>query len=107
MKVTKLSDMHRGWYVGDFTPAVLRTDRFEVGIITRLKDEVHPKHYHKESTEINCLIKGKMILNGQQLEPGDIFTLDPMEVADAQFLEDCTIVVARTASVPGDKYVQE
>ena len=30
MDVTKLKDMHRGWFIGIFDPSVLNTEDFEV-----------------------------------------------------------------------------
>lgn len=96
--------MWRGWFIGDFDPSVYRTKDFEVGIIKHLKGETWPKHYHKAATEINCLISGKMIVQGKEITPGNIFIFEPMEIADPVFLEDCTIVVVKTASIKGDKY---
>jgi hypothetical protein len=104
MKTHKLSKMYRGWFVGNFDPCAFKTPEFEVGILKHLKGEIWPKHYHKVATEINCLISGKMVIQGTELEPGDIFIFDPMEVADPIFLEDCTIVVIKTPSLKGDKY---
>jgi hypothetical protein len=68
----KLSDMYRGWCVGDFEPSLLRTKDFEVGVLLHPKGEKWPKHYHKEAIEINVLISGKMIINGKSLTSGDI-----------------------------------
>ena len=34
MKVFNIEDMRGGWFVGDFDPSILRTDKFEVGIGT-------------------------------------------------------------------------
>ena len=105
MRVHKLSDMFRGWFIGDFDPSVLRTDEFEVGILTHPKGERWPKHYHKEAIEINVLLEGRMECGGQTLEAGDIFILDRGEVADPEFLEDCKIVCVKTPSIPTDKYL--
>jgi len=104
MKTTKLSDMWRGWFIGDFEPSVLRTKDFEVGVLTHLKGEQWPKHYHKIATEYNVLIKGSMRIADKLLEPGDIFWFDPTEPADPEFLEDCTVVCVKTPSIIGDKY---
>lgn len=104
MKISKLKDMTRGWFIGDFEPSVYKTRNFEVGILNHKKDEKWAAHYHKESTEINCLIQGKMIIQNTTINSGDIFILEPNEIADPKFLEDCTIVVVKSASVIGDKY---
>lgn len=104
MKTARLDNMVRGWFIGNFEPSVLKTENFEVGILSHKKDEVWPKHIHKISTEYNVLIKGKMFICGQYIEPGTIFIIEPNEIADPVFLEDCTVVTVKAPSVKGDKY---
>jgi hypothetical protein len=101
----KLNNMTRGWFIGDFEPSLLKTKDFEVGILTHKKGEEWPKHYHKIATEYTVLISGSMTICGELIEPGTIFILEPNEIADPVFHEDCTVVVVKTPSVVGDKYV--
>lgn len=105
MKIEKLSNMVRGWVIGNFDPSVLKTDLFEVGILTHKKDEVWPVHYHKISKEYNILISGKMKICGEEIIPGDIFIIEPNEIADPIFYEDCTVVCIKVPSVPSDKHL--
>lgn len=104
MKTAKINDMVRGWFIGDFEPSVLRTKDFEVGILSHKKGEIWAAHYHKIATEYNILISGKMYIQGTYIEPGTIFILEPNEIGDPIFLEDCTVVTVKTPSVIGDKY---
>lgn len=104
MKKHKLREFWRGWFIGNFEPAVLKTDKIEVGVLTHLKGESWPKHYHAEATEYNVLIKGLMKLNGEFINEGDVFIIEPNEVADPEFLTDCTLVCVKAPSLPGDKY---
>ena len=53
MKIKKINDMWRGWFIGDFEPSVLKTNEFEVGVLTHKKGEKWPKHYHNIATEYN------------------------------------------------------
>jgi quercetin dioxygenase-like cupin family protein len=101
----KLSNMTRGWFIGDFEPSVLKTKDFEVGILTHKKGEEWPKHYHKIATEYTVLLSGSMTICGELIEAGTIFVLEPGEVADPVFHEDCTVIVVKSPSVIGDKYV--
>jgi hypothetical protein len=39
-----------------------------------------------------------MTLQGQMLMSGDIFTLEPYEIANPEFLTDCEIVCVKTPS---------
>ena len=63
-----------------------------------------PAHYHKEGIEYNILISGKMVIQGTELNAGDVFVLDRYEVADPVFLEDCKVVCVKTPSIPSDKF---
>ncbi len=104
MKRHKLEEFWRGWIIGNFEPSLLKTDMFEVGVLTHKKGEVWPKHYHKVGTEFNILLEGKMIIQGQEITKHDVFVFEPNEVADPVFLEDCVVVCIKTPSLPGDKY---
>lgn len=104
MKVHKITEFFRGWFIGNFNPSVLNTKDFEVGLLTHKQGEHWPKHYHALATEYNLLISGKMIIKQTNIEPGDIFIIEPNEIADPIFLEDCTVLCIKTPSVPGDKY---
>jgi quercetin dioxygenase-like cupin family protein len=102
--VKRIEDFTRGWLMGDFEPSLVRTKDFEVGILTHKKDEIWPKHYHKLADEYNVLVKGKMSVNGIELNTGDVFVIEKGEVSEPKFLEDCTVLVIKVPSVIGDKY---
>jgi quercetin dioxygenase-like cupin family protein len=104
MKVHRGQTWTGGWFVGDFEPSAYKTEKFEVCLKRHPKGERWPKHYHKVATEINYLIRGKMTILGQALAEGDVFVIDPGEIADPEFLEDCEIIVIKTPSLKKDKY---
>ncbi len=99
-----MKDMKGGWFVGNFEPSVYKTEQSEVAYARHDKGQKWDTHYHKKSTEINYLIRGTMKIQNRLLTPGDIFVLKPYEIADPEFLEDCELIVVKTASVIGDKY---
>jgi len=107
MKRFKLDDMTRGWLMGDFEPAVLRTKDFEVCLTTHSKGQEWPVHTHKIATEYNVMICGKLSINGEVFEQDDIFVIEAGEMAEAKFLEDCRVLVIKVPSVIGDKYEAE
>jgi quercetin dioxygenase-like cupin family protein len=104
MKKRNLSEFWRGWFIGNFEPSLFKTNEFEVGVLTHLKDEIWGKHFHKLATEFNVLLKGEMELCGELINEGEIFILEPGEVADPVFKTDCVILCIKTPSIPGDKY---
>jgi len=104
MIISDLKNMFRGWFIGNFEPSIYKTDNFEVALLFHPKGEKWHKHYHNEAVEIKVIISGNMIINGKNLSPGNIFLLEKNEIAEPEFLEDCTIVCVKTPSIPGDKY---
>jgi quercetin dioxygenase-like cupin family protein len=104
MDILKMKDMKGGWFIGNFKPTAFKTEEFEVCYKQHTKGEQWDTHYHKEGTEINYLVDGKMIIQNKQLNKGDIFILHPFEIADPIFLEDCTVLIIKTPSKPGDKF---
>jgi len=98
MKIDKIDNMKGGWFVGNFEPTAYKTTEFEVSYKVHTKGERWGYHYHTEVTEINYLVKGTMILQDQVLTSGDIFTLEPYEIADPEFITDCELVVVKTPS---------
>lgn len=103
MRVERIENMTGGWFVGNFSPTCHNTD-FEVSYKVHPRGQIWDTHYHTEVTEINLLIRGKMVLQGKELLSGDIFVLDPYEIADPEFLEDCEIVCVKSKSI-NDKVV--
>lgn len=97
--------MKGGWFIGNFDPSVFRTSDFEIGYKFHSKGEIWDVHYHKRAVEITYIIKGKMKIQNKLLTSGDIFTIFPGEIADPEFLEDCEVVIIKTPSIVGDKYI--
>ena len=93
----------RGWIIGNFEPSILKTEKYEFGKLLHKKGEYHQFHYHKNSIEYNYLINGNMLINNRKLESGDLFIINKFEIACPKFLEDCTIIVVKVPSSPGDK----
>jgi quercetin dioxygenase-like cupin family protein len=107
VKRFNIADMKGGWFIGDFTPAVLKTKGFEVCYKVHPKGEVWDKHYHKEAEEINYLIRGEMKINSEIVKAGEIFVFEKGEVCDPTFLTECELIVVKVPSVIGDKYIVE
>lgn len=108
MKLYRYEDMKGGWFVGAFTPTAFHTDACEVSLKVHPKGERWPAHYHRIVTEVNLLIDGVVLLQDRALGSGDIFVLDPYEVADPTFLSDCRIVCVKLpGGIGNDKVIVE
>lgn len=104
MEVTKITDYVGGWVIGDFSPSILRTKDWELGIKLHKKHEYWAPHTHKVATEYNILISGKMTIQNKELVAGDVFVFQPGEASNPTFQEDCMVVTCKCPSVIGDKY---
>jgi mannose-6-phosphate isomerase-like protein (cupin superfamily) len=105
MKTYRIENSIGGWYVGNFPNAAYQTKGLEVSFKIHKQGENWDWHYHEHLDEINLLIRGTMIIQGKKLIPGDIFILEPLEIADPDFLEDCEIVCVKVPNFTNDKVV--
>ena len=97
--------MYYKYYILNIIIILYITKDFEAGYLLHKKGEQWDVHFHKYMTEVNFLVKGKMILNDIELNEGDIFIIDKYEIACPIFLEDCYIFVLKVPSVVGDKII--
>lgn len=105
VQIRKIAEFKGGWFCGDFNPAIYKTKQFEVGTTLHKKGESWPKHYHQVADEITLLIQGQMLINGKLVNEGDVFFIPAGLVTEPKFLTDCKVVVIKTPSIPGDKYI--
>jgi hypothetical protein len=104
VKRSNLNDSgDRGWFIGDFPEAVLRTKDFEVCYQDNPTGH-SPTHYHKELTEVTLVISGRALVNGQIFSAGDIYVLEPGDINQLEYLEPTQVVTIKTPSIPSDKY---
>lgn len=104
MKLGRIEDMIGGWFVGNFEPAVFKTEEFEVCYKVHHKGQKWEAHYHT-GVEINYLIRGKMKCSGVELNEGDIFLVEPYEICSPEFLDRCELIVIKVPSNVNDKFI--
>jgi hypothetical protein len=107
MKVSKLENMVKGWFVGDFYPTLLQTNDVEVAVKEYSKGAYEEKHYHKIAIEITVIISGCVKMNGVTYKKGDIITIESNEVTDFEVLEDAVTTVVKYPGATDDKYLGE
>ena len=105
MEKYKLADMTKGWFVGDFEPTVIRTNDCEVGVKRYSSGTKEAAHYHKEAEELTIVISGRVRMNNDIFEEGDIIKVLRDEIIEFEALEDSITVVYKSISVVGDKYI--
>ncbi|ADD69441.1 conserved hypothetical protein [Denitrovibrio acetiphilus DSM 12809] len=107
MKISKLDDMFKGWFVGNFDPTLLKTNDVEVAVKSYKKGDYEEAHFHKIATEITVIVSGKVKMNGQTYVAGDIIVIEPNESTDFEALEESVNVVVKHPGANDDKYLVE
>lgn len=105
MKSAKLSEMTKGWFVGNFEPSLLKTNDVEIAVKTYKKGEKENAHYHKIATEITTVISGKVRMFDKIWNAGDIIVVEPNDVTDFEALEDSVNTVVKIPGANNDKYI--
>jgi len=105
MKTFKESEMHRGWFVGSFSPTCLDTDGAEVAVKRYKKGESEPAHHHKVASELTFVVSGRVSMNGVEYSQGDIVLVEKGDSVSFKALEDSVNVVVKAPCVKGDKYL--
>lgn len=104
MKHHRLDNMVKGWFVGDFDPAVIRSPNVEVGVKCYKAGDREDEHHHKVATEITAIVSGSVSMLGRTWVSGDIITIEKGEATSFEALTDTVTVVVKLPSVRGDKY---
>ena len=106
MRIEKLGDMVGGWFVGDFSPAVLNSEAFEVAVKRYRAGDREACHCHRQARELTLIVSGEVRMNGVLCRADDIVVLEPGEWADFVAVTDAVNVVVKTPSVRGDKFLK-
>lgn len=104
MKLYRLADMTKGWFVGDFAPTAYRTGDVEVAVKPYRAGDTEGRHLHKLATELTLILDGEVEMSGMHYKSGDIVLIEPGEATDFKAITDVTTVVVKVPSVKGDKY---
>ena len=107
MKMARLDDMVKGWFVGNFEPTLYRTNDVEAAVKCYQAGDREYAHYHKIATEFTVIISGRVRMGGAECGPGDIIVIEPGETTDFLALTDTVNVVLKLPGVNNDKYTAE
>ena len=107
MKSGRLSQMKRGWFVGNFEPSVYRTPHCEVAIKQFHLGDKEQAHYHKVATEVTLVVSGQVKMFNKIWVAGDIVVVEPGDVTSFEALSDSVLSVVKVPAVVDDKYIVE
>lgn len=107
MRVSKLSDMKGGWFIGNFEPSLYKTNDCEVAVKTYKKGDCEEAHYHRIATEYTIVTSGKVKMFDTEFVQGDIIIVEPGDATAFEALEDTTNVVVKIPGANNDKYLVE
>lgn len=105
MIVDNLSNMTKGWFIGNFEPSLFKTNNVEVAVKSYKAGDHEDKHYHKIATEYTVIIDGEVEMNGVRYKAGDIIVMEPGESTDFTAVTDSTNVVVKIPGANNDKYL--
>jgi quercetin dioxygenase-like cupin family protein len=107
MKTAKLSEMTKGWFVGNFTPSLFKTNDVEVAVKEYKAGDSEAAHYHKIATEITVVTQGEIEMNGVIYKQGDIIVVEPNETVSFRAVTDAMNTVVKIPGANNDKYLGE
>lgn len=107
MKIEKLENFTKGWFVGNFNPSLYKTNHVEVAVKQYKEGDYEKKHYHKIATEITVIISGKVKMNGKVYENQDVIVTSPGESTDFLAMTDAITTVVKIPGANNDKYMGE
>lgn len=107
MRTGRLEDMVKGWFVGNFSPSMYKTNEVEVAVKTYKAGDSEKKHFHKLATELTLILSGSVRMFDRIYKAGDIVVVEPFEATDFYAIEDTTNVVVKIPGANNDKYEVE
>ena len=103
MIVNKIEEFTKGWFVGDFSPALIHSKDYEIAVKWFKAGESEPLHKQNTATEITVVITGQIRLGDEIFFKGDVITIPPGEFTEFESITDSTLVCVKTPSLPNDK----
>lgn len=105
MKLHKLEDFTKWWFIWNFEPSLYKTDLFEVAVKDYKKWDSEESHHHKIATEYTIFNSGKYRMWNKIYLAWDIVEISPWESTDFECIEDWNTTVVKIPCVKWDKYI--
>jgi len=104
MKISKLDNMDKGWFIGNFEPSLFKTDDCEIAVKKYRKGESRKAQCHEIATEYTVIVKGCVKMFDKIFSAGDIVVAEPGDVTAFVALTDAVNVVVKLPGADNDKY---
>ena len=102
-KKFQVDQFHQGWLIGAFSPSLVRTKEFEIGIKRFSLGQSEPCHFQKIASEITIVIEGRILLAGQECGPGEGVLIPPGVHGTFESLSPSLVIAVKIPSAPQDK----
>lgn len=102
-----IDEFIKGWLVGDFNPALIKSKDIEVGIKYYKAGDYESKHVHNLVTEYTIIVSGTVKMNDIEYSDKSIVVVNPTEPTDFYCITDAITLVIKTPSIPTDKHICE
>lgn len=106
MNKQNIEEFVKGWVVGNFVPSIFKTNEVEVGAKFFKIGESEPSHKQLVATEITIVMDGKIRMNNEYFNSGDVITIPPGEFADFEALTDAKLICIKFPSIPSDRVLE-
>jgi len=103
LQITKLNEMHLGWFIGNFQPSVHKTKDFEASVKYFKAGEEEKEHFQRVAWEVTVIVHGEAMIGSEICKAGDIITIEPLETAGFRAITDVSLVAIKFPSLPNDK----
>lgn len=100
---SNLKEYKNGWFLGNFSPAVIQTKEFEVCVKTFKMGEQEALHFQITATEVTVVLFGQIRMGDVLLSEDEILVVNPGEIVDFEALTDCKVMGLKFPSLPTDK----
>lgn len=107
MEKFNLSEMKRGWFIGNFSPTLYKTNNIEVAVKYYNAGDHEAEHFHKIAKEITVVIMGKIKMKNMIYNEKDIVIIEPGESTDFTAITDAITTVVKIPGANNDKYLKE
>ena len=103
MKKYRIESFKDGWFVGNFQPSLHVNPYVEVAFKVVKPGETELPHKQLKATELTCVAKGLIELNGKRFSSGDVIEISPGEIALFNCIEEALLICVKFPSIPSDK----